>query len=146
MEWAWLALAIGLMAVELTTTQLVSVWFAIGAGVTSIVKVIFSSLGFPWQLLIFTSVSLALLIATRPLVKRFFVKRDRAHETNLQLVVGKDAVVVEEINNIKGEGAIRINGLVWSARSDDDSQIPVDEIVIFKEINGNKAIVSKKGE
>ena len=113
---------------------------------TSIVKVIFSSLGFPWQLLIFTSVSLALLIATRPLVKRFFVKRDRAHETNLQLVVGKDAVVVEEINNIKGEGAIRINGLVWSARSDDDSQIPVDEIVIFKEINGNKAIVSKKGE
>ena len=146
MGWAWLALAIGLMAVELTTTQLVSVWFAIGAGVTSIVKVIFSSLGFPWQLLIFTSVSLALLIATRPLVKRFFVKRDRAHETNLQLVVGKDAVVVEEINNIKGEGAIRINGLVWSARSDDDSQIPVDEIVIFKEINGNKAIVSKKGE
>ncbi|MBQ7225104.1 MAG: NfeD family protein [Clostridia bacterium] len=146
MEWAWLALAIGLMAVELTTTQLVSVWFAIGAGVTSIVKVIFSSLGFPWQLLIFTSVSLALLIATRPLVKRFLVKRDRAHETNLQLVVGKDAVVVEEINNIKGEGAIRINGLVWSARSDDDSQIPVDEIVIFKEINGNKAIVSKKGE
>lgn len=146
MEWAWLALAIGLMAVELTTTQLVSVWFAIGAGVTSIVKVIFSSLGFPWQLLIFTLVSLALLIATRPLVKRFLVKRDRAHETNLQLVVGKDAVVVEEINNIKGEGAIRINGLVWSARSDDDSQIPVDEIVIFKEINGNKAIVSKKGE
>ena len=54
--------------------------------------------------------------------------------------------MVEEINNIRGEGAVKIDGKVWSARSVDGSGIPVDTIVIFKEINGNKAMVERKGE
>ena len=32
----------------------------------------------------------------------------------------------------------------WSARSSDDSIINKDELVIFKEIQGNKAIVERK--
>ena len=144
MSWFWLCLAVALVVVELSTVQLVSIWFAVGAGVVSLVKAIFPSLAIHWQILIFVLISGALLFATRPFVKKFLHTKNKTKETNLELVLGKDAMVVEEINNILGKGAVKINGLVWSARSIDDSEIPVDTIVIFEKIDGNKAIVKKK--
>ena len=144
MAWFWLALAIALMVIELSTTQLISLWFSIGAAITAIVKVIFNDIGIIWQVVIFAVVSLALLIATRPLVKRFLSKKGEGNKTNLDLIIGKEAIVTEEIDNIKAKGSVKINGLIWSARSSDEGVIPTDAIVIVEEINGNKAIVSIK--
>ena len=144
MAWFWLSLAIALMVIELSTTQLISLWFSIGAAITAIVKVIFTDIEIVWQVVIFAVASLALLIATRPLVKRFLSKSGEGNKTNLDLIIGKEAVVTEEIDNIKALGAIKLNGLVWSARSRDESTIPEGTIVIIEEINGNKAIVSIK--
>ncbi|MBO5262392.1 MAG: NfeD family protein [Clostridia bacterium] len=146
MEWFWIALAIGLLVVEISTTQLVSVWLALSALIVSVLRLIFSGLGIGWQMLIFGILSLVLLALTRPLVKKILANRDEKQATNLELVIGKEAIVVEDINNIRGEGAVKINGLVWSARSVDGTQIPAETIVIFKEIDGNKAMVEKKGE
>lgn len=146
MAWFWLSLAIALTVVEMSTVQLVSVWFALGAGVTSLVKAIFPSIGIGWQLLIFVAVSVALFVSTRPVVKKFLTKRTEAQKTNLDLVVGKEAIVVEEINNIKGTGAVKLGGMVWSARTLNGEEIPLDTIVVFKEISGNKAMVERKGE
>lgn len=146
MAWFWLAVAIALAVVELSTVQLVSIWFAAGAAVTAIIKAVFPSIGVPWQFLIFVILSVGLLIATRPFVKKFLSRRKEEQKTNLELIIGKEAIVVEAIDNIKAEGAIKINGVVWSARSLDDSQIPLETVVILKEISGNKAIVERKGE
>ena len=146
MEWFWIALAIGLLVVEISTTQLVSVWLALSALIVSVLRLVFSGLGIGWQMFIFAILSLVLLALTRPLVKKILANRDEKQATNLELVIGKEAIVVEDINNIKGEGAVKINGLVWSARSVDGTQIPAETIVIFKEIDGNKAMVEKKGE
>ncbi|MBQ3589317.1 MAG: NfeD family protein [Clostridia bacterium] len=147
MVWFWFALAIALLVVEIVTTQLVSIWFSIGAGVSAIVVAIVNSSGgsidLVWQVLIFALVSGVLLLSTRKLAKKL-VKRNKNQETNLELNIGKVAVVTETINNVQGEGAIKINGLEWSARSSDDSIINKDELVIFKEIQGNKAIVERK--
>lgn len=146
MEWFWLSLTIGLIVLELATVQLVCVWFALSAMVTTILTLIFDGLTIPWQAAIFVVLSIALLVATRPLVKMLLKKRSEKHATNLELYIGHDAVVVEDIDNLKGVGAIKINGMIWSARSKDESNISKEEIVIFKEINGNKAIVERKGE
>lgn len=146
MEWFWVALAIGLLVIEISTTQLVSVWLALSALIVSVLRLIFSGLGIGWQMFIFGILSLVLLALTRPLVKKILANRDEKQATNLELVIGKEAIVVEDINNIRGEGAVKINGLVWSARSVDGTQIPAETIVIFKEIDGNKAMVEKKGE
>jgi membrane protein implicated in regulation of membrane protease activity len=147
MVWFWLALSIALLVMELATTQLVSIWFSIGAGVSAVVTAIVKSAGgsldIVWQVLIFVVVSAALLLSTRKLAKKI-LKRNKNQETNLELNLGKIAVVTEEINNVKGEGAIKINGLEWSARSADDSIIEKEALVVFKEIQGNKAIVERK--
>lgn len=142
MQWAWLALTVGLLVVELSTVQLVSVWFAVGAMVTAIVTAIFPELAIYWQITIFVVLSVGLLLSTRRLVKKF-IKRTDEQKTNLDLHIGKSAVVVEEIDNINGVGAVKINGVIWSARSEGDEKISKDEIVTIKKISGNKMIVSK---
>ncbi|MBQ8145399.1 MAG: NfeD family protein [Clostridia bacterium] len=144
MAWFWLALAIALMVIELSTTQLLSLWFSIGAGITAIVKVIFQDIGIVWQVVIFAVVSLVLLIVTRPLAKKLLSKSGEGNKTNLDLIIGKEAIVTEEIDNVKAQGAVKLNGLIWSARSRDESVIPVDTVVIVEEINGNKTVVSIK--
>ena len=64
--------------------------------------------------------------------------------TNLDLNKGKEAVVVEKIDNLAETGAIKIGGLVWSARSVDNSVIPEGDIVIFDNVQGNRAFVYRK--
>lgn len=142
MVWFWLGLTIALTVLEATTTQFVSIWFAAGSAVCTIVCAIFPSIGLGWQILIFVLCSLALLIATRPLVKRLLSRKTAEQATNLDRLIGKRAVVTEQIDNLRAVGAVKINGLVWSARSANDEVIPVGEIVVFERINGNKAIVS----
>lgn len=146
MAWTWLIIAIALTLLELFTYQFVSIWFAAGGYITAIITAIFSDLGIGWQISIFVISSLVMLFATRPLVRKLLSKRSKEHETNLELVIGKDAVVVEDINNIEGRGAVKINGLVWSARSQSGEDISAGEIVAIVKIDGNKTIVNKKGE
>ena len=149
MVWFWLALAIALLVFELITVQLVSVWFAMGAGVTAIVTAIVESAGgsldVVWQVAIFVVVSGVLLLSTRKLALKL-LKKNKKQETNLELNIGKIAVVTERIDNVRGEGTVKINGLEWSARSVDDSIIEKEELVIFKEIQGNKALVERKDD
>lgn len=147
MVWVWLSLAIALVVVELSTTQLVSIWLALGSAITAIVVGLVSSFGgslpFVWQVMIFVVSSAALLASTRKLVKKL-LKKSKKQETNLELNIDKVAVVTEKIDNEASTGSIKINGLIWTARSLDNSVIDEGELVIFKEIQGNKAYVVKK--
>ena len=140
MEWFWLALMIALIVVEIATVQFVTIWFAVGAGVTSLVSAL-TEIEIYWQIVIFISVSAVLLLGTRPLVNKLLKKRNEKQKTNLELLIGKEAIVVEDIDNLDGKGAIKINGVIWSARSTDGKKIEKDRVVVFKEIDGNKAIV-----
>jgi membrane protein implicated in regulation of membrane protease activity len=145
MMWIWFALAILLLVVELVTTQFVSIWFSASALITGVVVAIFDEMQLIWQIVIFVALSVVALVATKPLVKKITGK-PKDVKTNLELNIGKTAVVTETIDNIKETGAVKINGLVWTARSDDGSIIEQGEVVIFKQVSGNKAIVSKNKE
>ena len=143
MIWFWFAHAVVLVVVELSTTQLVSIWLAASAAVTAVLTAIFPALGVQWQILIFVFLSAVLLVSTRKLVKKF-MKRTKDQETNLELYIDKVVAVTEEIDNIKDTGAVKMNGIIWSARSTDGSVIPKDEYAVVKKIQGNKVIVARK--
>ena len=145
MVWVWLSLAIGLLVLEFCTTDLVSIWMSISAGITTIIVAIFPKIPIPWQIIIFVVLCAILLVFTRKFVKRFLA-RTKEQDTNLELYYGKTAIVVEEINNVNATGAVKINGLEWTARSEDDEIIEKDAVVVFKRIEGNKAFVVRKGE
>lgn len=145
MVWIWLSAAVALFILEMCTTDLVSIWLSIGALLTTVVVAIFPKIPIPWQILMFIVFSAIMLVLTRRFVKRFLA-RSKEQATNLELYYDKTAIVVEEINNVNATGAVRINGLVWTARSENNEIIEKDAVVLFKKIDGNKAIVVRKGE
>ena len=141
--WIWLCIAVGLILVESFTLDLVAIWFAVAAAVLTIVSAVFPQLFVVWEILIFLVVSAGLLLSTRKLVKKL-MKRGDNQETNLELLLNHTGVVVESIDNDAATGAVKINGLVWSARTAGGEQLSEGELVVILQIQGNKLIVAKK--
>ena len=85
---------------------------------------------------------MVLLIFTRPVAMRYFNKE--TVQTNANSLIGKKAVVIQEIDNLAQTGQVRINDIEWTARSVDDGvKIEKDTIVEIREIQGVKLIVRK---
>lgn len=94
------------------------------------------------QFFLFFIVSLALLFLTRPIAIKYFNK-DRI-KTNVDTLIGKQAVVISEINNLKGEGTVILEGKEWTARSNAKHEILEDGMVVkILRIEGVKLIVEK---
>ena len=140
-SFVWLGIMVAAIILEAITVQLVSVWFAGGALVTALVTM-FVDLDIWAQILIFVTVSLLVMVIARPLIKDRLDKQKQA--TNADSVVGKTAVVSEAVDNINGKGAVKINGTVWTARSEDGSPIPKGANVTIRKIEGVKLIVSQE--
>ena len=137
-DYIWLGITVVAAIVEAAVPALVSVWFVPG-GLAALVASLF---GAPlWlQVALFLVVSGAALILTRPLVKR--IQSRKTISTNADMVLGKTALVTEEINNLLGAGRVTVLGNSWSARSaDPESVIPSGEMVIVEKIEGVKLIV-----
>lgn len=134
----WLVLLIIAIIVEVLTMGLTSIWFAGGA----LVAVLAALLNAPiWlQVVLFVLVSLLLLFFTRPIAVKYFNK-DRVR-TNVESMVGRQAIVTSEIDNLQGIGQVTVGSQEWSARSIDDRQrIPLGSVVVVVSISGVKLIV-----
>ena len=57
------------------------------------------------------------------------------------MYVGKECMVLEEINNVAGTGAVKVAGKVWTARSADGDIIPEGSRAEAIRIEGVKLIV-----
>jgi len=133
----WLAVIVIAAIVEGTTAQLVSIWFVAGGVGALIAELCGAAL---WlQALIFVAVTGLTLIVTRPLVKK--IMNFKKEDTNAGRYIGKDGVVIAQINNTLGEGQVNVLGSVWTARSENGSIIKVGENVRIKAIEGVKVIV-----
>ncbi len=137
----WLAIAIVLSIIELTTMGLVTIWFAAGA----LVALLLSLVGAPFllQLAAFLVVSVAVLLLVRPLATKYVNKN--ATKTNIDAVVGRKLVVKKEIDNLKGTGKIDMDGSTWLAVSSvDNIVIPEGAIVRVVKVSGAKLIVERE--
>lgn len=141
--WFWFGLAVAFLVTEVLTADLVCIWFGAAALVTGIVLAIFPTLPIAWQFVIFVGISAVLVAATRPLVKRL-LHFERSRDTNLDRLIGSVAAVTERIDNLAATGAVRLGGVVWTARSMDGEPIEEGAYVIFVKIEGNKALVKRK--
>ena len=138
----WALTTLAFIIAELITIQLVSIWFAAGAFVTMIVAYFYSP-GFVGELVIFIVTSALLLLITYPLLKNW--RHVKHVGTNSELEIGKTASVIEEVDQLKGTGRVRLNGVDWSAVSaDGDDIIPVGAIVTVVRVQGAKLFVTTK--
>lgn len=133
----WLVLLLLFAAAEAATVGLVSLWFAAGA-LAALLSTFFTA-NIWLQIGIFLGVSLLALALLRPLAAKFLTPRRVA--TNADRVIGQEAEVIEIINNLKATGAVSVLGTVWTARSSDESVIPVGRVVCVDRIEGVKLFV-----
>lgn len=138
--WVWIALAVVFGVVEAATAQIVTIWFAIGAIGALIANA--AGAGVTVQLSVFVAVSILTLIIARPYLKKF--TKTEMQRTNADMYIGETAVVLEEIDNTRGTGQVKVKGSVWTARSRNNSVIPAGENVYVEKIEGVKLIVSLK--
>lgn len=134
----WLVVLILSIGIEAFTLGLTSIWFAGGALAALIVAAL--NLPLAVQIVVFFAVSLLLLYFTRPIAVRYFNK-DRIR-TNAESLVGRQAIVISEIDNLQGIGQVIVSGQEWSARSvDDDVKLAVGTVVDIMSISGVKLMV-----
>lgn len=134
----WLVILIVSIAVEALTLGLTSIWFAGGA----LVAVVATALKAPviLQVILFLAVSLLLLFFTRPIAVKYFNK-ERV-KTNVESLVGRQAIVISEIDNLQSIGQVTVNGQEWSARSfEHEKVLEVGMVVNIVAIDGVKLIV-----
>ena len=134
----WMVLLILCIGIEVLTLGLTTIWFAGGALVSILASLLHAQIFV--QIILFFVVSLLMLFFTRPIAVKYF-NRDRV-KTNVESMVGRQAIVTGEIDNLKAAGQVTVSGQEWTARSSDDNvRIPAGSVVLVRAVNGVKLIV-----
>lgn len=136
----WLLLVLLLIFIEISTSNLTTIWFII-SGILTLILSCFPSVTLEVQFVVFVIGGVLLLFATRPFLKKFLKKK--TVKTNLDRVIGMTGVVTEPILKNK-IGEVKVDGKRWSAIA--DKKIEIDKTVRVLEIDGVKIKVEEVNE
>jgi membrane protein implicated in regulation of membrane protease activity len=142
--WIWMIIA-GLFFIgELLHMGFFLLWFGVGAAIAGILALL--GLGGGWQWGSFIVLSMVLFAVTRRFAERFTKKQPPG--IGADRFIQKQGVVLEEINNIKNTGRVRIGKDEWRADSDSGEIIPMGKTVEVTRVEGTHVIVRilKEGE
>jgi membrane protein implicated in regulation of membrane protease activity len=136
----WVVTGLILVVLEAKLSGYIMLWFGVGAFAAALLASL--GLSFNIQLLTFNVLSVALLLSSRTLFRRFFMRDASSVRHGVEAMLGSEAVVVERVPG-DGFGTIRINGELWTARSLDGS-IDEGEIVRVENLEGLKLTVRRR--
>ncbi len=135
----WVGAMVIFGVLEAATVGLTSLWFMVGALGGLIVAMCGGQI---WlQLAVFFVVSIAALIAARPLVVKYINQTTTA--TNADRVLGAAARVTEDIDNTVPVGAVYVDGKTWSARSESGGNIAAGTMVRVTRMEGVRLFVEE---
>ena len=137
MFYIWLSIIILLAIAEAMTINLVTIWY-VASGIVALILSFFID-NFTIQFAVFTLLGTFLLITTRQFLQTFLNTKNV--KTNLDRIIGMNGIVVEEINK-NNNGAVKVDGKVWTAYA--DKKIKVDSTVKVLEINSSKIKVEEE--
>lgn len=141
MIWIWLAVVLLALVCEGCTTALVSIWFVPSA----LIALILASAGVDvWiQVVLFFVISIASIAVFHSIFKKK-IANGKSKATNTDVLIGEKAVVTEKIDNLNAVGSVKVNGQLWSARTEDDNVV-VDEgdVVEIIAVKGVKLVCRK---
>lgn len=137
----WLAAVVVLLVIEIATLGLTTIWFAGGALAALLMSVL--GFGMPVQVVVFIIVSVLLLVLTRPIAVKYF--NQNRQKTNVESLIGQQALVLEDVDTLHAAGQVKVNGQIWSAKTEETSGfIAKDTVVMIRGIQGVKLIVKAK--
>lgn len=139
----WLIIACFFIVLEIFTAGFFIIWFGISALLALVFSLVFPEL-IIGQVIVWLIFSVLLVLLT----KKFADKVTPANvPTNVYSVIGKKANVIAEINDEKSTGQVKVDGDIWSAKTEEFNEIiPVGSIVEILKIDGVKVVVKKIDE
>lgn len=134
----WVAAVVIFSVAEAATANLVSLWFIGGALAAMIASFLHAPV---WaQAVIFVAVSGALIALLRPLAKKHMAAKNE--KLNTDRLIGQEGLVTEPIDAKKQTGAVRLSGVLWSARSENGSVLEPQTLVRITRVEGSKVYVT----
>ena len=118
----WFSVILLTVVIESQTADLVSIWFAPGAFVAMILA--FCDVRIGIQLAVFVGVTILGLILAFTLIRPRMRSRNKVEKTNAEAMEGKLALVEEDIDNAIPTGVVKINGQLWTARTENPADKP----------------------
>ena len=134
----WLIIVIVLAAIEISTVNLVTIWF-VASGILALIASFFIS-SVLIQFAIFVIIGVILLATTRKLAVDVLKKKGSV-ATNTDRVIGMEGLVTEEITKLT-LGEVKVDGKRWTAVA--DSKIAVDKKIKVLSIEGVKLRVKEE--
>lgn len=136
----WLILCGVFLLIEIFTVSFLMFWPGIGAAFAFIASVLGASV--PVQIAIFAISTTLMIVFMKPLVKKLFKTRDVP--MNSDAIIGKNGIVIKDVDNIKSKGQVKVNGELWSAINiEDDEKIETGTTIIVEDVEGVKLKVKK---
>ena len=138
MFYLWLTIAIVLSIIEMSTVNLVSIWYIISSIIAMIISLFIDNIGI--QVAVFVLGGTILLILTKDAIKKILPEKTK---TNIDRIIGMEGIVTKEITK-KVPGEVKVDGKHWTAIAEES--ISVNNTVEILEINSTKLKVKKKEE
>lgn len=123
----WVIIALVFFIIEFFTSGFAVACFSIGALAAAIGSACHCSL--IWQIVLFAVFSFLAFVFVRPLVLKYFFKKNGDKKTNVNALIGKRGKVSSDINPEKGYGRVAIDGDDWKAVSVDGGYIKEGTVV-----------------
>lgn len=136
----WFIIFVLLLILELFNGQFVLLCFSLASFITMIISLI--GLSFEVQLATFILSLLIIFFKIRPLMLKHFISHGKQVQTNVEALIGKKGIVIEDIIPHQKVGRIKIEGEDWMAISV-DQEITEGTLVKILGVDGAKLIVSK---
>ena len=133
----WLIIAGLFFIIEIATVGFLIFWLGIGALLAMLTSFITNNLVL--QTVVFVVSSAILIPLTKPLVDKFINKK--TVPTSSYSLIGKQGIVIADINSLEATGLVKVNGETWSAKSDSGEPISKDTQIEVLAIDGVKVIV-----
>ncbi|WP_124061554.1 NfeD family protein [Gordonibacter sp. Marseille-P4307] len=136
----WLGVALIMGVIEAGTISIITVWFVVGALAAYVVS--WFGANQVVQALVFAAISIACLLAFRPLVLKHLASKKASDPTP----VGQCALVTESIDAASHTGRVETpDRMSWSADSCDGSTIPAGTKVRIVEQRSIRLVVQPEG-
>ncbi len=131
------------LIIEISTANLITMWFS-GASIVNVFLTLIktgdkSAIPYLWQIIIFVTLSMLGIAIFYPKMRNKLKKITT--NTNVDAMTGKFGVVTQAISP-EAYGQIKVDGQIWTARSESSESIAEGQKVVVKSIEGVKAVVA----
>ena len=137
--WVFVIVGVILVIFEIFTPGFIIMWFGI-ASIIAAIPVYFNT-STTVVIFVYAATLLVLTVFVRKITINFLSKSSKDVKTNVSGLVGKKAIVIEEIDSVAATGRVRVDREVWTAISENGEVILEKQTVIVSKVDGVKLII-----